>query len=45
MEGKLVDCKIKDELKSFDLLENEDYKRLNVYERILNEDRGIQNTI
>ena len=31
MEGKLPDCKIKDDLKTYELLQNNDYKRLTAY--------------
>jgi hypothetical protein len=37
MEGKLPKSKIKDELKSYDLLQNVTYKRLQRYEEILND--------
>lgn len=45
MEGKLSFSKIKDELKSYDILRNENYSRLMVYEKILNEDTGHTNFV
>ena len=41
IQVNLTISKIKDELKSYDLLQNEEYQRLVVYQKILNGEKSF----